>query len=84
LARDQTATIGECAKVLAVFGLPVKAETIWNWARAREQRGVTYPARVWSTGRNDKGECLYRVGDIEALAREAIERKDAKEKARAS
>lgn len=84
LARDQRATIGDCAKVLAVFGLPVKSETIWNWARARTQRGTVYPAKVWPVGHNDKGENVYRVGDIEELAREAIERKDAKNRARAS
>lgn len=83
LAAHQLATVGLCAQVLGLFGLPVKADTIWNWVRPREVRGRTYPPKAWAKGTNDKGESLYLVGDIEALVRESIAVKEAKQRARA-
>lgn len=79
LAREQSATVGLCAQVLGMFGMPVKVDTIWNWTRPREIRGVVYPPKVWATGTNDKGENLYKVGDIEELIREATEKKAMRE-----
>jgi hypothetical protein len=79
LARQQSATVGLCAQVLGMFGMPVKVDTIWNWTRPREIRGVVYPPKVWATGTNDKGENLYKVGDIEELIREATEKKAMRE-----
>ncbi len=79
LVADQAATVGTCAKVLALFGLEVKASTIQNWSKPRISRdGTTYPPRLWSTGVNDEGARVYRVGDVETLIHEAVEAKVAK------
>jgi hypothetical protein len=83
LAADQHATVGTCAKVLGLFGLEVKAETIWNWVRPRTVRGVTYPPKVWAVATTDTGESMYRVGDIEDLVREAMDVKAQKTARRA-
>jgi hypothetical protein len=76
LVKDQTATVGTCAQVLAVFGVEVKAETIHNWARL----GQRNPPRLWRVGLNEKGEAVYRIGDIEELVRDAIDRRAEKVK----
>lgn len=79
MVADQEATVGTCAQVLALFGLDVKAATIQNWSRPRISRdGTTWPPRLWSSGFNEEGARLYRVGDVETLIHEAVETKVAK------
>lgn len=81
LARDQSATIGTCAQVLALFGMPVKAGTIDSWTRPRTRTDhngdvhVMHPPRLWRTGVNEVGANVYRVGDIEDIVKETMARK---------
>jgi hypothetical protein len=77
LARDHVGTVTQCAGVLAIFGLEVRADTIHNWANPREHRGQLRPPRIWRVSVNDKGEPCYRIGDVEELARESMQRRDA-------
>lgn len=87
LARDQSATIGTCAQVLALFGMPVKAGTIDSWTRPRTRTDhngdvhVMHPPRLWRTGVNEGGANVYRVGDIEDIVKETMARKSARQTA---
>lgn len=69
LVEHQWVTIAECSSLLASFGLPVRADTISNWARA--DRGAVLSRR----GTNTAGVALYRVGDVADLIRDAAARK---------
>jgi hypothetical protein len=75
LGRDMKATLSECAAFLARFGLGVPLPTIKSWTIARPSNGVTYPARIWPTGTSANGHNLYRIGDMEELARERLTKK---------
>ncbi len=75
---EQLATAGTCALVLAEGGLPVRVDTIHNWARS--DRG----GRLIARGENRKGDRLYRVGDVRALAQDAIARAEARTNRKAS
>ena len=69
----ETATITMCARVLGLFGIPIRVETVQSWARPRTLRtGRVLPPKVWRNDVNDKGESVYLIADIEALAREHI------------
>jgi hypothetical protein len=81
-ASYQLATISLCAQLLGMFGLPVKVETIDSWTRPRTrinhatgQEVVVRTAQLWRKGVDEKGVNTYLVGDVEALVREMLERK---------
>lgn len=79
LCADQLATVSVCAQVLAMFGMDVKVDTVSRYTRARKGRdGKVYPPRIWAKGTSDKGEKLYRVGDLEEVAREGMAHRDAR------
>jgi hypothetical protein len=81
LGRDMTAPIGDCAAFLARFGLATPMRTIESWTAARKgKNGMVYPPRIWSTGVNEAGTKLYRIGDMEAQAKERRARKAEQEK----
>lgn len=68
-AEGQLATVAQVAIILASFGLPVRADTVQNWARA--DRG----GRLIKRGEDREGRALYRVGDVADLVRDTAARK---------
>lgn len=70
MVEHQWATAAKCALVLAAYGLPVKADTIQNWARP--ERG----GRLKVRGLDHAQRRLYRVGDVADLVRAATRRAD--------
>jgi hypothetical protein len=74
LARveHQWCTAAVCSTVLASFGIEVKAETVQNWARPRDDGK---PAKLARRGENRLGHALFLVGDVMDLAREQRERR---------
>jgi predicted Rdx family selenoprotein len=85
LIADQVGTVGTCCQVLAMFGLEVKADTIQNWARAREARdGTVWPPRIWHIDKDLSGAKMYRVGDVVTLVHEAVKIKANRQQRRKS
>jgi hypothetical protein len=79
------ATVNVCTKLLAAFGLPVTSDTIQNWARPKRRRNhetgqmeTVAPPRLSSVGKNTMGQRLYHIADVETLARESMEIREAK------
>lgn len=68
MVEHQWATASKCALVLAAYGMPVRADTIQNWARP--ERG----GRLKVRGVDGAGRRLYRVGDVADLVRAATRR----------
>lgn len=68
MVEHQWATAAKCALVLAAYGMPVKADTIQNWARP--ERG----GRLKVRGVDHAQRRLYRVGDVADLVRAATRR----------
>lgn len=68
MVEHQWATVSKCALVLAAYGLPVREDTIKNWARP--ERG----GRLQVRGLDSAGRRLYRVGDVADLVRAATRR----------
>lgn len=76
LVEDSVATINVCSQVLARFGHEVKASTIQNWVRSREDRaGKVWPPKLWSKGKDEQGRETYRLGDVTVLAMEMLDKK---------
>jgi hypothetical protein len=82
LAANHHATVNSCAQVLGMFGLPLKADTLDTWTRPRirtDHQGnqhIQRGPRLWRVAVNERGQSLYRIGDVEALVRESMTKKE--------
>lgn len=79
-AQSAVGTVAVCARVLAMFGLAVRTDTVQNWARPRTNRAgeVVGPPRLWRAASDDRGRAMYRLADVEELAREQMEAQQAR------
>lgn len=68
MIEHQWATGAKCALLLAAHGMPVREDTIREWARP--DRGGKLKVR----GHDQAGRRLYRVGDVADLVRAATRR----------
>lgn len=68
MVEHQWATAGKCALLLAAHGLPVREDTIREWARPDRS------GRLKVRGVDQAGRRLFRVGDVADLVRAATRR----------
>lgn len=69
VARDTLATAADLARLLSLYGEPLRADRIWKWA----ERG-----RIVPHGNDGTGRPMYRVGEVaDLLAATLAEKKGA-------